>query len=372
MKHLRPSTLPKLLYVLHSGQLFGTERMAIATLLGLDRDFDSLLLAPPGLAVPDAEQHGLTAAGFGGIASLARQMLLPLARNRSVTLVATGVSQSLLAIVLAALTFTRLRHFHIVHGGTDERLSYGRKRRLLPFAVHYVAVSGFVRERLVAHGVPARRITVIENFLSPDAAAPVRRGTFDAANPVRRVALVSRLDPIKRVDLLLSALEQTPALHDLQCDIFGTGWDEKTLRERAVNSGLAVHFAGFCSAVPQALVHADLLLHTCPEEPFGLVILEAMRAGVPVLVPDTGGPAGFIVNGENGFIYRAGDALDLARKLLAIRALTPDRLARIVAAATATLRERFDALDRIDDYRRLLAGTGTSAAKAAARAQVAT
>jgi glycosyltransferase involved in cell wall biosynthesis len=349
---------PKLLYVLHSGQLFGTERMAIATLLGLRDDFDSLLLAPPGSAVLEAKARGLNAASFGGIASLAHQLFGQLLRRRSVTLVATGVSQSLLGIMLAALTFTRLRHFHIVHGGADEYLSYGRKRVLLRFAVQYVAVSGFVRERLIAHGVPANRITVIENFLGVDVPAPLRSGAFDA---IRRVALVSRLDPIKRVDLLLSALEQTPGLRDLQFDIFGTGWDEATLRQRTTDGALAVHFAGFCSTVPAALASSDLLLHTCPEEPFGLAILEAMRAGVPVLVPDTGGPAGFIRDGENGFIYCANDAADLARKLLAIRALAPARLQRVVTAATRTLRDRFGAAQRIDDYRRLLLGASPKA-----------
>jgi glycosyltransferase involved in cell wall biosynthesis len=349
---------PHLLYVLHSGQLFGTERMAIATLLGLCNDFDSLLLAPPGPAVPHAQERGLSAASFGGIVSLACQLFVQLLRQRSITLVATGVSQSLLAIALAALTLTRLRHFHIVHGGADEYLSYGRKRVLLCFAVQYVAVSGFVRERLIAHGVPASRITVIENFLNPDIAAPIRTGAFDS---VKRVALVSRLDPIKRVDLLLSALEQTPALHDLQFDIFGTGWGGAALRQRATASALAVHFFGFSSTVPEALAYSDLLLHTCPQEPFGLAILEAMRAGVPVLVPDTGGPASFIRDGENGFIYRANDATDLACKLLAIRALAPERLQSIVASATRTLRERFGAAQRIDDYRRLLLGAPSEA-----------
>jgi glycosyltransferase involved in cell wall biosynthesis len=349
---------PKLIYMLHSGKLFGSERMAIVTLLGLRHDFDCLLLAPPGPAVLEAQARGLGAASFGGIACLARQLLAQLLRRRSVTLVATGVSQSLLAIVLAALTFTRLRHFHMVHGGTDEYLSYGRKRVLLPFAVRYVAVSAFVRERLIAHGVPFSRITVIENFLDPNAAVPVRNGGFDS---IRRIALVTRLDPVKRVDLLLSALEQTTALHDLQFDIFGTGLDGAALRKRVTDGSLAVRFAGFCSTVPQALACSDLLLHTCPEEPFGLAVLEAMRAGVPVLVPDTGGPAGFIRDGENGFTYRANDAADLACRLLAIRALAPARLQRIVAAATRTLRERFGAAQRIDDYRRLLLGVPSEA-----------
>lgn len=379
---MNASPLPVLLYILHSGNLFGTERMAMATVQGLQDDFDCRLLAPPGAAVELARAQGLQADAFLGPLSLARILLGCFLGHRQVTLIATGISQSLLAIVLAGLTLTRLRHIHIVHGGTDERLSYGRKKILARFAVHYLAVSDFVRQRLIAHAVPAARITVIENFLA-DAPASVRTASArtvqtvsaqhatliknlqtDApapvhaapAAPVQQVLLVSRLDPIKRVDVLLDALEICPELHDLNIDILGTGWDATALQTRASNSRLPVRFGGFCADVPAALAVADLLVHTCPEEPFGLVILEAMTAGVPVLVPDTGGPAGFIRDGDNGFVFRANDAQDLARKLLAIRALTSQQLQAIRRAATATLQQRFAASDRINDYRLLLTG----------------
>lgn len=327
--------------------------MAIATLLGLGQEFDILLLMPPGPAAAHARRAGLQVASFVHIVTLARQLFGRFAPGRRVMLMTTGVRQSLLAILLAALTGTRLRHLHIVHGGASEYLSYGRKRLLLPFRVSFVAVSGFVRQRLLAHGVPGTRITMIENFLAPQVNIAVRSKPFDA---LTRLAVVSRLDPIKHVGLLLDALEQTPALRDMTTDVFGTGWQMSALRERAHEASLAVRFAGFCNTVPQQLAQADLLVHTCPEEPFGLAILEAMRAGVPVLVPDTGGPADFIRDGENGFMYRADDAADLARQLLAIRALAPARLQCIVDNASDTLRQRFAPAARIDDYRQLLAG----------------
>jgi hypothetical protein len=180
------------LYILHSGGLFGTERMAIATLRQLGGGGESLLLAPAGGAIELAREQGLQAQSFCGVFELARRIAGFFLRHREVALVATGVSHSLAGIALAALLGVRLRHVHVVHGGTDERLSYGRKKWLRWFAVDFVAVSAFVRTRLLAHGVPAARIRVVENFLG-EGQGP-SRAAFDGG--IERAVVVSRLDPI--------------------------------------------------------------------------------------------------------------------------------------------------------------------------------
>ena len=51
----------------------------------------------------------------------------------------------------------------------------------------------------------------------------------------------------------------------------------------------------------------DLLVHTCAEEPFGLVVLEAFAAGVPVLVPNAGGSASLVCDGDTGFHFAASE-----------------------------------------------------------------
>jgi hypothetical protein len=122
------------------------------------------------------------------------------------------------AHALSRVFACRLRHLHVVHGGTDERLSYGRKALLNRLPVTLVAVSGFVRERLLAHGCRAERIKLVENFLP--AAVHRRRGTGEIAS-IGRVAIVSRVDPIKRISLLLDAIERRPALQALQFEVFG-------------------------------------------------------------------------------------------------------------------------------------------------------
>ena len=154
-----------LLYVLHSGKLFGTERMAISTLIQLGTEFDSLLLAPQGGAVDYAITQQVNAHQFCGMRQLIGQMTRVFLKHRQLTLIATGISHSLIGLFLATLFGVQLRHIHVVHGGTDERLSYGRKKWLRWFSVEFIAVSEFVKQRMIAHEVPAQQIHVIENFL---------------------------------------------------------------------------------------------------------------------------------------------------------------------------------------------------------------
>ena len=351
--HISPDAPTKaLLYILHSGQLFGTERMAITTLSHLVGTFDCTLLSPPGPAAEFARTAQVRAHTFDGKWALVRALASALRGRRELTLIATGLVQSLMAILLAFLFGVRLRHLHIVHGGADERLSYGRKKWLRWFPVEFIAVSKFVRERLLAHAVPAGRIHVIENFLAD--APPVLRMPF--VSGVQRAIVVSRLDPIKHIALLLDALHGHATLARLHVEIYGTGAQERVLAARAAQWGLNVHFAGFSHGIGAHLACSDLLVHTCAEEPFGLAIIEAMAAGIPVLVPDTGGPASYICDGQNGFTYRANDAAHLAARLDEIGRFGAERINQIVAAGRATLGQRFSPAERVADYRNLLNG----------------
>jgi glycosyltransferase involved in cell wall biosynthesis len=343
---------PGFLYVLHSGNLYGTERMALATLDGLRDRLEPVLFAPPGPALEEAGRLDIPAVAFRGAPDLAIRVRPWIAHHRRIAFAATGVSHSLIFLAWNRLYRRRNVHLHLVHGGTDERESYGRKRLLNGTGVRFVAVSEFVRERLLAHGVTEADIEVCENFL-PDRqiAAPPRRPAFREG--VRNVVVVSRVDPIKRIDLLFDCLDRHPALERLDFRICGTGWDLEVLRARAEKDHPNVVFEGFSDRVPQILAESDLLLHLCPCEPFGLAILEAMAAGVPVLVPDTGGAASLIEPGVSGFQFRAGDTDDLGTVLEEVAGLAPASLDRIVAAADARLRERYSSKAGLERYARL-------------------
>lgn len=345
---------PLLAYALHSGNLYGTERMGLETASGLADAFDPVILAPEGPALAEARQRGMTAIPFAGSRDVAAALWRLLAPRRDVAFFATGLVHSAAFLAVNSVRRRRAAHLHMVHGGTDERLSYGRKRLLNRAPVTLVAVSSFVKERLLAHGVAAAKVRIVENF-APDAlvrTCPKRPA--GGVGGVTRAVAVSRVDPIKRLDLLLDAVEGEPALADLSVRILGTGWQLDEMRTRAAERCPNVRFEGFSAKVPEELAASDLLVHTCPEEPFGLAILEAFAAGVPVLVPDSGGAGSLVTDGVDGFRFRSRDALELRRRLIEIRALPPQRRAAVVDGARAALAGRFSARRGIAEYRALV------------------
>jgi glycosyltransferase involved in cell wall biosynthesis len=240
----------------------------------------------------------------------------------------------------------------MVHGGAGELKDYARKKVLNPFNVTLVGVSDYVKDKLIQYGVRPDRISVVHNFLLPNqiAEAP-KRDRFTTS--VRRALVVSRAVQLKRLDLIFEAIDQDSSLANLPIEIIGDGPDLATLSSRAVAGYPNVTFLGFRSDVPEKYADADLLLHTCPTEPFGLVILEAMAARIPVLVPDQGGAASLVQDGITGFTYRANDPVNLAQKLAELHSADPLLLNRVVENAANQLGTRFSAHEAKQQYRRL-------------------
>jgi len=104
------------------------------------------------------------------------------------------------------------------------------------------------------------------------------------------------------------------------------------------------------------MAQADLLVHTCPSEPFGLVILEAMAARIPVLLPNEGGASSIVEDGVDGFKFRANDAEHLAERLVELRDIDADKLNRVVNDASKTVEIRFSAESSLKRYRDIFAG----------------
>ncbi|MCX7066287.1 MAG: glycosyltransferase family 4 protein [Methylococcales bacterium] len=343
----------RLLYLLHSGNLYGTERMALVTLEGLSDQLEPVLFAPSGAVHDEARRLGIESHEFKSSLDLFKQIPAFLRETDTIAVCATGVSHSLMFLVWNCFFRVKNVHLHLVHGGTDERLSYGRKKRLNNLPVLLVAVSNYVRQRLLEHNVRPQQIKVLENFL-PDtqiANAP-QRPPFQA-DGIRKILVISRIDPIKRIDVLLDALDIAPSLSSLEIRILGTGWDFDTLKERAKRDHPNVTFVGFTNQVEQELVSSDLLLHLCPTEPFGLAILEAMAAHVPILLPNEGGAASLIEDGVSGLYFQANDAQDLVRQLSYLQSAKAEELKKLADNAHQRLLQHYSSRVRLNDYREL-------------------
>jgi len=344
-----------ILYVLHSSQLYGTERMALATAQGLSDDFETIFIGPPGVGLIEAERLGFQTRQYRTSKDLAR-VLRPLLRQYpSLTFVGTGPRYNLICIALNVFYRRRVKHIQIVHGGAGEQGDYGRKKVLNSFNIIFIVVSDWSKQKLIDYGV-RNRIEVIGNFLTPAQLASMPKRPEYTQPGVRKVVVVSRIDPLKRVDLLLDALDRRGGeLQDISFRILGVGPDIDKLRDRARVSHPNVEFAGFTDNVAGELAQADLLVHTCPVETFGLAVLEAMAARIAALVPDKGGTAMLIEDGQSGFTFRADDADRLAERLIELKSAPAELFNRMVVNAAARVDSQFSASAALRRYREIFA-----------------
>jgi glycosyltransferase involved in cell wall biosynthesis len=327
--------------------------MALATAQGLADEFETIFIGPPGLALLEAERLGFQTREYRSNMDLAR-VLMPLLRQYpSLTFVGTGPRYNLICIALNLYYRRKIKHIQILHGGSGIEKDYDRKRVLNPFDITFIVVSEWSKQRLISYGV-RNRIEVIGNFLIPSKRETNPKRPVYNAGGVRRVLIVSRVAGDKRVDLLLDALDcRGHELRDMAFRILGVGPDIDNLRERASRTHPNVEFAGFSDNVAGEMAKADLLLHTCPVETFGLAVLEAMAANLAALVPDKGGTAMLIEDGVSGFTFRSDDAENLADRLVELKDAPPELLNRLVANASGKVDHEFSAESALGRYREL-------------------
>jgi glycosyltransferase involved in cell wall biosynthesis len=141
------------------------------------------------------------------------------------------------------------------------------------------------------------------------------------AGTVPRLLCIGRLIPVKGHLVLLRSLAQARArAPGLVLDVAGQGPLEPALKAYANELGLAdaVRFLGFVSPIQDAIENAAAVVVPSLGEGFGMVALEAMERGRPVIASDVGGLPEIVADGETGFVVPAGDAEALADAMVAL------------------------------------------------------
>ncbi len=198
-------------------------------------------------------------------------------------------------------------------------------------------------EKLRSHGVPNVvhvPFGVDREQFSAAAADRTERARWLVGAPKDAKLLVGigRFAVEKQWDVVLDAFMQVRERHDAVLVLFGDGPEREALQRRCAGRA-DVRFAGFVSdraQLARGLASADLLVHGCPFETFGLGLAEAMSTGLPAVVPDAGGAAELVDSGA-GEQYRAGDAQACAAAIE--RALGRDP-AQLRAGALRSVAER--------------------------------
>ena len=243
-------------------------------------------------------------------------------------------------------------------------------RAVAALAYEHVAISrGLARYLAAEEGFAEDDFTVIHYGIEPGPDPE----PYGGAEP--RLLCVGRLIPIKGHDVLLRAVAQARrVVRDLTLDVAGSGPLEDDLRAQAaaLDLGEVVRFVGHVATVPYA--ESTIVVVPSYGEGFGMVALEAMERGRPVIASAVGGLPEIVADGETGQIVPAGDVQALAWAIAELASNLP-RAAALGAAgrarALAEFRqerctERHEALYR-DALARAQARSSANAASSASR-----
>jgi len=144
------------------------------------------------------------------------------------------------------------------------------------------------------------------------------RRRFDLPINVRLVAFCGYIIERKRLDLLIDAISRLPVDARPTLVVIGSGPLQSSASSLAAKLGVDVRFMGFHNGAGLAQLYraVDLLVLPSNDDPWGLVVNEAMAAQLPVIVSDACGCAeDLVVPNRNGFVFRNGDADHLAECL---------------------------------------------------------
>jgi glycosyltransferase involved in cell wall biosynthesis len=181
----------------------------------------------------------------------------------------------------------------------------------------FIAISESVKKDFANGDIDPDSIIVVPNCIDLKEFTVSQRHSS-----VPTIVCVARLDHEKKgQDILIKALSIVKGRSvPFKCWLIGDGQSRPFLEKMVKDLGLKeeVDFMGARSDVAKLLVQSDLFVLPSRYEGFGIVILEAMASGLPVIVSNIDGPAEVVEDGKTGLHFQSGDAHDLADKIEAL------------------------------------------------------
>lgn len=226
-----------------------------------------------------------------------------------------------------------LVHTHLVHGDVygvlgarhlvstkhnDDPFRAGAfrfvERALARRASRIIAITdALARFQVERVGLPEQKLEVIHYGLDEPPAAWGRNPRDDVPPGARVVLAVCRLEPQKGLDVAVRALPDVRSSHpEAVLVVLGEGPQRSELERLARGLDVPVFLAGRVPDVTAWLRRADLLVHPVRWEGFGLALLEAMLASLPVVATRVSSIPEIVADGETGLLVPAEDPSALA------------------------------------------------------------
>jgi glycosyltransferase involved in cell wall biosynthesis len=137
----------------------------------------------------------------------------------------------------------------------------------------------------------------------------------------QKILFVGSLVPVKGVRYLIESMKAIKNNYsNVKLVIIGDGTEKHELEKLVIEFGLSdcVSFVGKVSnhKISQYMIESDIFVLPSLSEGFGIVLLEAMASGLPIIASNVGGIPSLIQNGVNGFLVEPGNPEKIAEKIL--------------------------------------------------------
>ena len=250
---------------------------------------------------------------------------------------------------------------HVWHG-LDRKLRFYEKidAFVLRFAARVVAVSGEIKEDLVAQNIPEGKVHVIDNgidIVQFNRPRPVEKLKEDL--DIRKddvvVTIVGRLSPEKGHTTFLKAAKDVLAQKkNVKFLIVGDGPIGAELRVMADKLNLNGHvvFTGARKDMDNIYAVSDLMVNASSIEGLPMAILEAMAAKVALIVTPVGAVPEVIQHGINGIIFPTGDELGLSKEICSLID-EPSRRKSLTERACQDVCDRFSSATMVRQYKQI-------------------
>jgi starch synthase len=276
-----------------------------------------------------------------------------------------------LPLVVTLHSMEPLRPWKADQLGTGYAVSSWAERLAVERAERVIAVSAQMRGDILTHfRVDPDRVVAIHNGVDAEAFRRTEQREALARHGVREpyALFVGRISEQKGIFQLLEAARTLPEEVTLVLCASSPDTPELAARlEAAVAGRSRIRWINAMLPVPEVVqLYSHATVFVCPSiyEPFGLINLEAMACGTPVVASRVGGIPEVVVDGETGWLVPPGDPVALAQALR--DALADPARARQMGEAGRRRVEAHFSWDRIAD-RTLAVYQDAIAAKKAAR-----
>lgn len=241
--------------------------------------------------------------------------------------------------------------------------------KLVPLADHIIVPSDYFKQVMVRDfGVPEDKLLVYPSGgVNTQVFCPRENQTlkrkFGFAPEKKYIGYISRIEVDKGWDTFLHAVAALSDRQDLGFVVVGGGAQEGEFNEMAKQLGVAERIIRYplLSQAEIAEIYNALDVFCFPtrrkSESLGLVGLEAISCGCLTVTSDAGGPASYMQDGINGFVFCRDSQTQLTEKLLQALQLPGEQLTRIQEGMKKTTEQyRADRADNIllDFFSRLL------------------